>query len=57
MTKGRYEITVRNGRKILERHYFSDYVVCMEFLDFLESQNERLQRGATIEYKDLKPFS
>lgn len=57
MKKGRYEIVVKSSRKIIERHYFDDYVVCMEFLDFLESQNERLQRGVTIEYKDLKPFS
>lgn len=56
MKKGRYEIIVKISRKIVESHYFDDYVVCMEFLDFLEAQNVRLRRGATIEYRDLKPF-
>ena len=54
MTKGRYEVTVKRSRKIVERHYFNDYDACMGFLDLLEYRYAG--QPETIEYKDLRPF-
>ena len=53
MAKGRYEVTVKRGRKIVERHYFNDYEVCMGFLDLLEYRYSGTL--AKVEYKDFDP--
>jgi hypothetical protein len=55
MSKGRYEVLVKRSRKVLERHYFNDYDVCMGFLDKLEYECD--DDSVSIEYRDLKPFN
>jgi hypothetical protein len=55
MAKGRYEVTVKRSRKIVERHYFNDYDACMNFLDEIEYKYSGTL--ATVEYKDLDPFN
>jgi hypothetical protein len=55
MSKGRYEVLVKRSRKVLERHYFNDYDVCMGFLDKLEYECD--DDSVSIEYRDLNPFN
>lgn len=49
MSKGRYEILVKDGRKIIQRHYFDDYVDSQDMLDELEDTHSRY----SVEYTDL----
>ena len=49
----RYQILIKDGRKIIERHYFSDYDDAMAMLDLLYC---RYGRTCTIDYKDTDPF-
>ena len=55
MSKGRYEITVKRSRKIVERHYFDDYGVCMGFLGFIEYKYTG--KCVSILFKDHDPFA
>lgn len=55
MKKDRFEITVKRSRKIVERHYFNDYAVCMGFLGFIEFKYTG--KLVSIEFKDLDPFA
>lgn len=56
MTKtGRYEITVRLGRKILDRRFYNDYNTAMDELDFLEENRDKLYAiGSSVEFRDLR---
>ena len=55
---GRYVITVRLGRKILDRRYYNDYNIAMLELDFIEERKDALYAiGASIEFKDTNPFA
>lgn len=57
MAKGRYEVTVRKGRKIYERKYFNDYDAAMDWMDFVEEKTDKLYAiGAFVEFRDLDPF-
>ena len=49
----RYEITVRHGRKIVERFFFADYDNAMSMMDILEERNT----NQIIEFKDNNPFA
>ena len=58
MNKGRYEITVRLGRKILDRRTYNSYDLAMTELDFIEERVDSLYAiGATVEFRDTTPFA
>lgn len=55
--KGRYIITVKQGKKILDRRYYNDYNLAMNELDFIEENADKLyDMDATVEFKDSTPF-
>ena len=49
----RYEILVKKGLKIIERHQREDYTDAMRLLEFIE---ETMAASYTVEFKDTKPF-
>ena len=53
MKEARYQILVKDGRKIVERHDLSDYSTAMALLDRLEVAFFGIY---TVEYKDTAPF-
>lgn len=50
----RYEILIRKGRKIIERHKREDYTDAMRLLEFIE---ETMAASYTVEFKDTNPFN
>lgn len=50
----RYEILIRKGRKIIERHQREDYTDAMRLLEFIE---ETMAASYTVEFKDRNPFN
>jgi hypothetical protein len=56
MTKGRYEITVRKGSRVLQTHYFNDYSGAMDMLDFIAKHKDALYAiGSTVEFRTIAP--
>lgn len=54
----RYVITVRKGNRILQRHYFNDYVGAMNMMDFIEEHKDKMYDiNATVEFQDTDPFN
>jgi hypothetical protein len=55
--KGRYIITVKQGKKILDRRYYNNYDLAMDELDFIEENADKLYDiNAIVEFKDSTPF-
>ncbi len=55
--KGRYIITVKQGKKILDRRYYNNYDLSMDELDFIEENADKLYDiNAIVEFKDSTPF-
>ena len=55
---GRYIITVKLGRRILDRRYYDSYFRALDELNFIEERKDALYAtGATVEFKDTKPFT
>ena len=55
---GRYVITVRKGKRILQRHFFNDYHAAMEMMDFIEERKDSLYAiGSIVEFRDTDPFA
>jgi len=50
----RYEITIKKGRKIVERHHRDDYLDALELLDRIENLIGFEYR---VEFRDRKPFA
>ena len=50
----RYEILIKKGRKIIERHLREDYTDAMRLLEFIE---ETMAYSYTIEFRDNNPFN
>ena len=58
MKKGRYEIIVRKGSRILQKHYFNDYEGAMSMLDWIDEHKDAVYAfGSVVEFRDLNPFS
>jgi len=51
----RYEILIRKGRKVIERHQRDTYWGAMRLLDILTESVQNT--GYTVEYKDTNPFN
>lgn len=49
----RYEITVKSGRKIVERKSLNDYSSAMDMMDELET---RYGEKYIVEFRDTNPF-
>jgi len=50
----RYEVLIKKGRKIIERHQREDYNDAMMLLEMIE---ETMAYSYTVEFKDNQPFS
>jgi hypothetical protein len=50
----RYEILIKRGRKVIERHQRDNYSDAMRLLEFIE---ETMASTYTVEFKDTTPFS
>jgi len=50
----RYEVLIKKGRKVIERHQREDYTDAMRLLEFIE---ETMAYSYTVEFKDTAPFS
>lgn len=50
----RYEILVKRGQKIVERHRRKDYDDAMQLLYILE---ENMADAYTVEFRDTNPFA
>lgn len=54
----RYVITVRVGKRVLEKHTFNDYFAAMDMMDFIESTKDKMYSiNAIVEFKDTDPFN
>lgn len=51
--QARYQIIVKDGRKIVERYSLNDYSMAMDLLDKLEN---KFYGKYSVEYKDTTPF-
>lgn len=51
----RYQILVKKGRKIVERHQSDDYDQAMRIFDVLEENIDSSKYG--IEFQDTRPFA
>ena len=50
----RYEILIKKGRKVVERHQRDNYSDAMRLLEFIE---ESMASTYTVEFKDNQPFN
>jgi hypothetical protein len=50
----RYEILIKKGRKVVERHQRDNYSDAMRLLEFIE---ETMAYSYTVEFKDNQPFN
>lgn len=54
----RYVITVRVGKRVLEKHTFNDYYAAMDMMDFIERTKDKMYSiNAIVEFKDTDPFN
>lgn len=55
--KGRYEVKVMLGHKVLERKYFNKINETWNYMDFIEDKKDKLFAiGSVVEFRDLDPF-
>jgi len=55
--KARYEVTIRLGRRILDRKWFNKVDEAYDFMDFVENRKDKLYAiGSSVEFIDHNPF-